>query len=387
MHGGRAHAKLVAHSTGFSRRKRFMSRSPREDTRQPAHGDVPAISLALQGGGAHGAFTWGVLDRLLEEVEAGRLRIAALSGTSAGAMNAAVCGYGLRSGPTAARIALGRFWAGMHNKAMRLGNPYLWVPYNAAGKGWNFDDLPLTAALNVAAQFWSPYLSPFYENPLVEVVNRIIGDFAVLNDPGEDLPRVYVAATNIGKGSRKVFGPGELRTEVLLASACLPQSAQAVEIDGTYYWDGGFTANPALEPLVAYADDMVIVQLNPRDRDGEPPRSPGDIADRVNEISFNIALVQEIQTLDLVNTFLRKLPPEQRTARIVNLHILSDEAVMANLGLASKYNLNWKFLKSLHDAGRAATKTFLGDCSGNLGRRSSTNVRRDLVGRYLGTSR
>ena len=316
-----------------------MSRSPREDTRQPAHGDVPAISLALQGGGAHGAFTWGVLDRLLEEVEAGQLRIAALSGTSAGAMNAAVCGYGLRSGPTAARIALGRFWAGMHNKAMRLGNPYLWVPYNAAGKGWNFDDLPLTAALNVAAQFWSPYLSPFYENPLVEVVNRIIGDFAVLNDPGEDLPRVYVAATNIGKGSRKVFGPGELRTEVLLASACLPQSAQAVEIDGTYYWDGGFTANPALEPLVAHADDMVIVQLNPCDRDGEPPRSPGDIADRVNEISFNIALVQEIQTLDLVNTFLRKLPPEQRTARIVNLHILSDEAVMANLGLASKYNL------------------------------------------------
>ena len=197
-----------------------MPRFPREDTRQPAHGDVPAISLALQGGGAHGAFTWGVLDRLLEEVEAGQLRIAALSGTSAGAMNAAVCGYGLRSGPTAARIALGRFWAGMHNKAMRLGNPYLWVPYNAAGKGWNFDDLPLTAALNVAAQFWSPYLSPFYKNPLVEVVNRIIGDFAVLNDPGDDLPRVYVAATNIGKGSRKVFGPGELRTEVLLASAC-----------------------------------------------------------------------------------------------------------------------------------------------------------------------
>ena len=363
-----------------------MSRSPREDTRQPAHGDVPAISLALQGGGAHGAFTWGVLDRLLEEVEAGQLRIAALSGTSAGAMNAAVCGYGLRSGPTAARIALGRFWAGMHNKAMRLGNPYLWVPYNAAGKGWNFDDLPLTAALNVAAQFWSPYLSPFYKNPLVEVVNRIIGDFAVLNDPGDDLPPVYVAATNIGKGSRKVFGPGELRTEVLLASACLPQSAQAVEIDGTYYWDGGFTANPALEPLVAHADDMVIVQLNPRDRDGEPPRSPGDIADRVNEISFNIALVQEIQTLDLVNTFLRKLPPEQRTARIVNLHILSDEAVMANLGFASKYNLNWKFLRSLHDAGRAATETFLGDCSGNFGRRSSTNVRRDLVGRYLDTA-
>ncbi|HYD99288.1 MAG TPA: patatin-like phospholipase family protein [Alphaproteobacteria bacterium] len=364
-----------------------MSSAPRNATRQPKADAVPTISLALQGGGAHGAFTWGVLDRMLEEVEAGRLRIAALSGTSAGAMNAAVCAFGLKNGPTAARTALGRFWAGMHNKALRLGNPYMWVPYNAGGKGWNFDDLPLTAALNAAAQVWSPYMSPLYENPLASVVNRVIEDFGVLNNPAGDVPKLYVAATNVCQGARKVFGPGEHRAEVLLASACLPQSAQAIEIDGAYYWDGGFTANPALEPLVAHADDMVIVQLNPRDRSGAPPRSAGDIADRVNEISFNIALVQEIQTIDLVNTFLRKLPPEQRHARIVNLHILSDDAVMADLGLASKYNLNWGFLKSLHDAGRAATEGFLAGCAANFGERSSTDIRREVVQKFLGTAR
>ena len=364
-------------------------RSP-EPSRAPAQrpaGEPCAVSLALQGGGAHGAFTWGVLDRMLEEVEEGRLRIAALSGTSAGAMNAAVCAFGLRHGPAAARTLLGRFWAAMHNKAIRLGNPYLWLPYNAGGQGWNFDHLPLTATLNAAAQFWSPYMAPHYVNPLTDVVQRIVEDFGVLNDPPDGVPHLYVAATNVGRGSRKVFGPGELRAEVLLASACLPQSAQAVEIDGDYYWDGGFTANPALEPLVRHADDMVIVQLNPCERAGKPPMTAGDIADRINEISFNISLVQEIQTLDLVNRFMRRLPPEERTARIVNLHLLSDDAVMADLGLASKYNLNWEFLRHLHEAGRAATEKFLAGALGNFGRCSTTDVRHDLVQRYLDARR
>lgn len=348
----------------------------------------PDVSLALQGGGAHGAFTWGVLDRLLEEVERGAFRIAAISGTSAGAMNAAVCASALAAGPAAAREALERFWTGVYEVAAAVGNPYLFVPYNAAGQGWNFDPLPLSAVLSMVQQVWSPYLridqwSPFHQPSLRDVVGRLC-DFEALNTPKGGVPALYVAATDVGKGARKVFGPGELSADALLASACLPNVERAVKIGDSHYWDGGFTANPALQPLCCHAGDMIIVQLNPAGREGEqPPRTAAEIADRVNEITFNLALVQEINTIETVNRLLEHVPAGTVGACKVNLHLIADAGLMASLGLISKFNPNPTMLKELRSAGRASADAFLGTCGEHVGKRGSVDMKREVVRPFL----
>ena len=350
--------------------------------------NAPAISLALQGGGAHGAFTWGVLDRLLEAAEEGSFRIAALSGTSAGAMNAAVCAAGLAEEPKEARAALERFWTRANQIAFQLGNPYLFVPHNATGRGWNFDDHPLSLALNIAQQFWSPYynfedLSPFRRPSLRDVVEEVVGDFALLNAPKGGVPKVFVAATDVARGCRKVFGPGELSVEALLASACLPNMERAVKIGDDHFWDGGFTANPALKPLIAEADDLVVVQLNPALREGRPPRTPAEITDRINEISFNASLVLEINAIEVVNKAVRTCPAGSTPWKLVNIHPISDDSYMADLGLVSKFNLQMDFLGDLRTAGRKAGDRFIADCLPKIGKRSSVDVKREIVDPFL----
>ena len=347
--------------------------------------DPPLVSIALQGGGAHGAFTWGVLDRLLELMEEGHFRIAALSGTSAGAMNAGVCAAALADGPAAARAALELFWTRASFVAWQLGNPYMVLPYNAAGRKWNFDNHPLSLSLNMTQSMWSPYCrfepwSPFSLPSLTDVVAEVIGDFDWLNAAGDGTPSLYVAATDVGSGTRRVFGPGELSADVLLASACLPNLERAVEIDGRFYWDGGYTANPALKPLIKHASDLIYVQLNPAQWKDVPPRTPACIADRLNEITCNASLVSEISGILAINKALTKVGPEALPQwKFVNLHPISDDCFMATLGLVSKFNLQMAYLQDLRKAGLEAGDRFVRTCLGRIGRGYAVNVHETTI--------
>ncbi len=219
------------------------------------------ISLALQGGGAHGAFTWGVLDRLLEEPE---LEIAAITGTSAGALNGAALKAGLvAGGREAARKRLRRFWEQIGDIGDFRMLPWM-QPFRPALRFWQeaADSFLPVSPQGIAAQLWSPYaLGPAYRNPLEPVICDL--DFSQVC--ASEGPALFVGATNVRTGKVRVFRGREVTPEALMASACLPSVFQAVEIGGEAYWDGGYTGNPSLWPLydAALPDDIVIVQVNP----------------------------------------------------------------------------------------------------------------------------
>lgn len=256
------------------------------------------ISLALQGGGAHGAFTWGVLDRLLDEPG---LAIEGISGTSAGAINACVLAQGLvKDGPAGAKAALAGFWRQLSELGAAAFNPYQTAPYQALTRAWNLDWAPASLWLDVLAQFVSPYqLNPLGHNPLGELIGSFL-DFECLR--ADAAPRLFVCATNLKTNHMKLFDNAQLSTEALLASACLPQLHRAVEVGGEYYWDGGYLGNPVLKPLIrtCAAQDIVVIQLNPTTRE-ELPISARDIIDRLNEVTMNAALMRELDTIGTIN--------------------------------------------------------------------------------------
>jgi NTE family protein len=242
-----------------------------------ARGDrgTTLVDLALQGGGSHGAFTWGVLDRLLEESS---LRIDGISGTSAGAMNAVVLVDGYEAaGPNGARTALEEFWR-------RVSHAARFSPIRT------LDTSPFFVAFDLAARLFSPYdLNPQGANPLRDVLADCV-DFGRLANSSI---RLFVTATNVRTGRGRVFRNKELTPDVLLASACLPTLFQAIEIDGEAYWDGGYSGNPTITPLVreCTSKDTLLVAVNPVERQGTP-RSARDILDRLNEVSFNATLLR-----------------------------------------------------------------------------------------------
>ena len=248
--------------------------------------DDVLVDLALQGGGAHGAFTWGVLDRLLEE---NKLRIDGISGTSAGAMNAAVLADGYTDGGAAgARAALDAFWAGVAQSARF--SPFQRGPLDRLLGRWTLDQSPMYITMDLMSRLFSPYdLNPLGTNPLRDVLAKTVNF--------ERLPRspikLFVTATNVRTGRGRVFRNSELTVDVLLASACLPTMFQAVEIDGEHYWDGGYSGNPTMTPLVreCASSDTILVPINPVERPGVP-RSARDILDRLNEVSFNAVLLE-----------------------------------------------------------------------------------------------
>ena len=248
--------------------------------------DPILVDLALQGGGAHGAFTWGVLDRLLEEPW---LKIEGISGTSAGAMNAAVLAQGLASGGVdGAKTALAQFWRRVSDAA--LISPFRRSPLDMLLGRWTLDTSPMFLTLDLMARIFSPYdLNPHGANPLREILARSI-DFKHL---AEAPVKLFVTATNVHSGQGRVFRNAELTPEVLLASACLPTLFQAVEIDGEAYWDGGYAGNPTITPLIreCQSSDTILVQVNPVERPGTP-RTARDIVNRLNEVSFNATLAQ-----------------------------------------------------------------------------------------------
>ncbi|NDE91150.1 MAG: patatin-like phospholipase family protein [Alphaproteobacteria bacterium] len=330
------------------------------------------INLALQGGGAHGAFTWGVLEQLLLD---GRVAFKTISGTSAGSMNAAIFAYGMIKGGRDTTIALmeqfwrrisdsGRFGAFAASNTMDqfLGPMKMMM----AGAFTGFD---------VMSKYFSPYqLNPLGLNPLKDILQSMI-DFEALQN--SDAINLHISATDVLKSKLKIFTGKEITVDAVLASACLPQLFQAVVIDGNYYWDGGFMGNPSLFPLTECdaTKDIMIVQIDPIFRDAVP-RTPETIADRLNEISFNSPLLVELRGLHLVNTLVQKGHLDTQTCglRELHLHMVGDEKVMSGLPLESKFNPEWNFLTRLRDAGKIATKKWLEAHFDDVGHKSTLDI-------------
>jgi len=325
------------------------------------------VDLALQGGGAHGAFTWGVLDRLLEEP---RIKIEGISGTSAGAMNAAVLadGYAV-GGREGARAALEGFWRRVSHAALL--SPIRRSPLDVLMGRWTMDTSPMFVAFDLMARLFSPYdLNPNGTNPLGEILDECIDLRRIAKGP----IRLFVTATNVTTGCGRVFRNAELTPDVLLASACLPTLFQAVEIDGEPYWDGGYSGNPTITPLVreCAASDTVIVQVNPVERLGTP-RTARDIINRVNEVSFNATLLKELRMIAVLKQVAEPGNCEGRLWARMRIHRIAS-AGMADLGYSSKLNAEWDFLQMLRDEGRRCADAFLRAEGAALGKRSTLNL-------------
>ncbi|MEM6619429.1 MAG: patatin-like phospholipase family protein [Pseudomonadota bacterium] len=327
------------------------------------------VNLALQGGGAHGAFTWGVLDALLED---GRVRVPALSGTSAGAMNAVAFADGMAEGGTdSAREKLHRFWRAVA-AAGRM-SPVQRTPWDQAIGNWSLAWSPGYAAFDTITRMFSPYqLNPLGLNPLAPILERLI-DFERVRECSTTA--LYISATNVETGKVKVFGQRELTAQMVLASACLPSLFQAVEIDGVPYWDGGYMGNPALFPLYdgRGCNDIVVVQINPVERPGTP-KTAHDILDRINEISFNASLLKDLRALEFVARLIDQGTLSAGNYQTQRVHIIENTGALAPLGAASKLNVEWAFLKRLRDAGRETAQAWLAANFEHLGQRSTVDL-------------
>lgn len=328
-----------------------------------------AVDLALQGGGSHGAFTWGVLDRLLEDEQ---IEFSAVSGTSAGALNAAVLATGLaRGGREGARQALTDFWRDV-SQSGQIFSPYSASQTSAAGQGFNFDALPSYQWLAGFFRAFSPYeFNPLNLNPLRDVARRHVDEAALRNGP---LP-LFITATSVHSGQARVFTDRELSIDALLASACLPFIFQAVEIDGEPYWDGGYTGNPAIYPLIYRTEslDLLLVRINPLRRQGTPVRSI-EIIDRQSEITFNASLIAEMRAIAFVSRLVREGRLDPRRYKDLRLHMVADDEGLAPFTASSKFNTDRVFLEQLFGLGRRAAEAWLVKHRGDLGVRSSFDV-------------
>ncbi|WP_295457959.1 patatin-like phospholipase family protein [uncultured Thiodictyon sp.] len=332
-----------------------------------AHREPVPVDFALQGGGAHGAFTWGVLDRLLQEPW---LAIDGLSGTSAGAMNAAVLSDGYaEGGAEGARAALERFWKRVSDGALL--SPLRRSPLDILMGSWTMDNSPAFVAMDLAARLFSPYdLNPGGFNPLQDILAKSI-DFKRL---AQSPIKVFVNATNVRTGRPRVFRNADLTPDALLASACLPMMFQAIEIDGDAYWDGGFSGNPTMSSLVreSSADDTILIQINPVERPGTP-RSARDILNRENEIAFNAPLLKELRMMALLRKVADPGQSEGALWASMRLHRIASPA-MVDLGYSSKLNAEWAFLCMLRDEGRKCAETFLEQHGADLGYRATFDI-------------
>ncbi|TFY98130.1 patatin-like phospholipase family protein [Ramlibacter rhizophilus] len=337
------------------------------------------ISLALQGGGSHGAFTWGVLDSLLAD---GRLDVKALSGTSAGALNAVALASGLSSAAAgtdpaqAARECLAQVWEDIGHLGA-LGELHARVG-RALWGGLGLDWSPST----LWTQAWSGLLSPYQANPLDlnplrDLLARRI-DFEGIRQA--ESPRVFVSATHVSTGKAVIFQGPQVNADAVLASACLPTLFRAVEIDGQAYWDGGFSVNPALTPLIdCSADpDIVIVQINPLRRQAVP-RSAAEIRDRMNELSFNASLLTQVRTIDFVNRLLAEGTLAPGSRKLVRMHRIDGGDAMGAYSASTKARTDPGLIRELFALGQSAAQDWLRDNFALLGQRSTIDVQRDYL--------
>lgn len=320
------------------------------------------VTLALQGGGSHGAFTWGALDRLLHAVEAGELAVAALSGTSAGAINAVVAACGLvEGGPALARDRLAEVWRLIAEQGALSGNALV---FGSPGPfGYNIDWSPGAIALEALGLVVSPYTNPFYRDALGPLLRTVLPPERLARLDQDGSPRVFLTAVNVGDNQRTSFTQPEISVDTIRASCCLPAEFRAVRLGDQTFWDGGYIGNPALSPLLEFADDLVLVMANPLVRDDPPPTGPRAILDRLNEITFNASVVLEMNAITAINGLLADLRAKgisyEGKYRPIALHLIRDDAYLASLGTVSKSSTSWPLLQSLHDAGFAAAERFL----------------------------
>ncbi len=332
-----------------------------------------SINLALQGGGSHGAFTWGVLDYLMED---GRINIEGISGTSAGAMNAVVFAQGfMDGGAQGARESLENFWRKVSNLAMF--SPIKRSPMSVLTGNWDMSGTPAYIMMDLLSRVASPYeTNPFQFNPLRELVETTI-DFEKVR-ACKDI-ELFIAATNVQSGKIKVFEREELTADMILASACLPTIYQAVEVDGIPYWDGGFSGNPPLFPLfqTTKSKDIVIVQVNPIERN-KTPKTAREIQNRINEISFNSSLLRELRSIEFVHRLLKENKLDTDHYANILVHRIEATDQINPLSASSKMNSEWSFLTHLRDIGRESARVFLDQHYDNIGKESSLDLEHEI---------
>ena len=349
----------------------------------------PSIALALQGGGSHGAFSWGVIDRLMDEVEAGRLEIAAISGASAGAINATITAAALQEGgPALVRERLAAFWRSLSLSGSLLGNGLF--GFGEPGPfGWNIDASPGAIALEAIGLVVSPYNNPFYEDPLAPLLEQALPPERLARLNGGGAPQLFLSAVDTTSNGRHIFRQPDISIDTLRASACLPSDFRSVIIDGVPYWDGGYLGNPALAPLIDahVADDILLVMVNALTRKDMPPRSARAILERLNEIGFNASVVLELNAIAAVNGLLEELKASgieyRGKYRPISLHLIRDDAFMASLGFVSKSSTSWALLSALHIEGQKVADQFIRACGGQIGQCSSVDVKTVLTGPVL----
>jgi len=328
------------------------------------------VCIALQGGGAHGAFTWGVLDRLLEE---DNLVAEAMCGTSAGAVNAVTCAYGLHiGGPQKAKELMEKLW---HKVA--LSGSFLFKPsvFDKMFGGGDIHNSPGFLMFNTVTQFLSPYnFNPLNYNPLRDILNDLI-DFEELHLYNKK--KLFICATNVKTNRAKIFTNKEISVDAVLASACLPFLFQAVEIDGEFYWDGGYMGNPPIAPLITNTNvhDILLIKINSININSVPT-SARDIADRVNEISFNSSLINEMKLIHYRNELIRNgvLKTDNKTNREIFVHTISGYEALSQMSQSSKMNISWEFLLTLKEKGRQIAEKWIQTDFKEVGLKSTFDV-------------
>jgi NTE family protein len=331
------------------------------------------VNVALQGGGSHGAFTWGVLDRLLED---GRLDMSAISGTSAGAMNAVALADGwARGGAEGARERMEEFWKAVARKGRF--SPVQRTPWDMLLGNWSVENSPGYLWFDAMSRVFSPYVAnPFNFNPLREVVER---EISFANIRSGRCMKLFISATNVETGRLRVFENNELDIDVVLASACLPHYFQAVEIGGVPYWDGGYGGNPAIYPFF-YAnqvEDILLIQVNPVVREGTP-HSTVDIQNRIDEITFNATLLSEFRAIAFVRELIAESKLSHRDFRDIRMHRIDADTAFKDLSASSKINAEWAFLEYLRDLGRTAAEDWLEESLEQVGTKSTLDLSEEL---------
>jgi NTE family protein len=335
---------------------------------------IKPLDLALQGGGSHGAFTWGVLERLLEDE---RIAIEGLCGTSAGAMNATILAYGLQTGGRQGAIQLlEKFWKAISDRQLfaliqpslldrAIGNGSLHTSFSY----WMFESV---------TRIFSPYqLNPLDINPLRDVLLEMV-DFDRLRSC--KATKLFICATNVKNSRAKVFHLPEITADAVLASACLPFIFKAVEIDGEFYWDGGYMGNPPIFPLIDHtdSDDILLVQINPIEIDHVPVTAE-EIRDRINELSFNASLMHEMRRVNFVRKVMERGMDMDGRVRPINIHHINPQKLMSGLGVSSKLNADWNFLNRLRTYGRQMADKWLAENYDKIGVESTCNIQQTFL--------
>ena len=322
-----------------------------QDKKKP----IKKVAIAMQGGGAHGAFAWGVMDRLLEEDD---LYFEGASGTSAGGMNAASLIDGaIHGGNAGARAKLNDYWRGMAELAKKI-SPYPMNPIDRYNKYYNLDHCPAHFVMDFLGMFLSPYqMNPMNYNPFEDYL-RDFFDFEAIRKNKEH--KIFLGATHVKTGKIKIFSNDQFCPDALMASACLPFLFQAAKVDGEYYWDGGYIANPAIYPLIdnCEATDIILIQLT-RTHCSELPTTKAAITDRYKEITYNNCLVREMRAIHLITQMIDKGIIKDPSVKRMNIHLIKNEDAFRGLNLTSALNTDWEFLQMLKEAGRSTADNWL----------------------------